>query len=213
MPEPLVVLGGGEHAFVVCDAALSRPDLFTLVGVADPSPCEDLTRTFGIAWLGDDDAAMRTLAAETRIVLGVGAPRRVREVIVARWAAHASRWATVVHSRAEVSRFASLGEGVVVLACAVVNACASVGEHAIINSGAVVEHHASVGRFAHVAPRAVIGGGARVGAGAHVGLGASVRDHVEVGDRVTIGMGAAVVSKVAADETVVGVPARSLPGG
>lgn len=211
MPEPLVIVGGGEHAFVVMDAALSRPELFTPFGFADPVPCEDLARSFGLQWLGSDEDAIRTLPPDAVLVVGIGLASTLRERVVACWAEHARRWRAVIHARATVSASAQVDPGAVVFAGAIVNARASVGAHAIVNSGAIVEHHASIGAFAHVAPGAVIGGGARIGEAATVGLGASVRDHVIVGARATIGMGSAVVSSVAAGATVIGVPARPRP--
>ena len=206
MPESLIVIGGGEHAHVVIDAARAQPDRFVIVGIVDPSPSTAFD--FGVPWLGDDRTAAAGLTGEARIVLGLGGPPALRQKVAAAWATHSWRWTTVVHPRASVSPSAQLEGGAVVLANAVVNACAHVGAHAIVNSGAIVEHHVVLGPFVHVAPRAVLGGGAKVGAATHVGLGATVRDHVEIGERTVVGMAAAVTRSFAGDVTLIGVPAR-----
>ncbi len=210
-PSPLVIVGAGEHAHVVIDAARSRPDLWMLVGYCNPQPSEETTRRFSLPWLGDDDAVLAQRGADTRFVMGVGAlaPSPRRQELVARYAARAARWATIVHARAIVADSASLGEGAVVLAGAVVNSGASIGAHVIVNSGAIVEHDVRVGPFAVLASACAIGGGAAIGDGAFVGLGGRVRDHVRVGARALVGMGAVVVSDVSDDVEVVGVPARS----
>lgn len=212
--QQLVVLGGGEHARVVIEAARSIPGAWRVVGLADPGPVERTLALTGVAHLGDDAAfAARYLATDAGdrpwLVLGIGLPAGVnaRAALVRRFGADAA-WATVVHGAAWVSPSATVGAGTVVLAGAVVNAGATLGRHSIVNSAAVVEHDVTVGDGAHIAPGAVLGGGVIVGADAMIGLGAIVRDHVCVGAGALVGMGAVVVADVAPGATVTGNPAR-----
>ncbi len=230
--EPLVVLGAGEHARVVIDAARSggrwRP--IGVVGSAaaagrpvgaarsgGATPAEQAVLG-GIPDLGDDDAYLELLAGTApqrrpALIVGVGAivDRRRRRAIVDRYGPDA-RWATVVHERAIVARSAGLEPGCVVLAGAIVGPNASIGAHAIVNSGAIVEHDVTIGAFAQVGPGVAVGGATIIGDDAFIGLGARVRDHVIVGPGATVGMGAVVVSDVAAGTTVVGLPARMREG-
>ncbi len=218
-PRPLVVLGGGEHARVVIDAALTRPEAWRVEGVVDPEPAERTRQLLGVAHLGDDRAFERWLAGRDPddrpwLVIGVGAApgAEVRRRLAALHA-RSGRWATIVHAAAWVSPAATLEAGSVVLAGAVVNAGARIEAHAIVNSRAVVEHDAVVGAFAHLAPGAIVGGGARIGDDAFVGQGALVRDHVTVGAGATVGMGAVAVADVPAGARVVGSPARAMRAG
>jgi acetyltransferase EpsM len=183
----LGLIGGGEHARVVAEAA-------TLAGFAVRGALADqvdppLTR------IADD--------ADLPWIIAIGGN-------AVRWriAQTARRWATIVHPRAWISPSAVLGAGVFVGPGALVHAGARVGDHAIINSGAIVEHDAILGCACHIAPGAVLGGGVRVGDRAVVALGARVRDHRSIGDDATVGMGAVAVADVPAGATVVGVPAR-----
>ncbi|HEY3163960.1 MAG TPA: NeuD/PglB/VioB family sugar acetyltransferase [Candidatus Limnocylindrales bacterium] len=213
---PLIVLGGGEHARVVIEAARTRPERWVVQGYAAPASAvgNDMS---DVPWLGDDDAVaarLSDLGPDERpwLVLGFGGGES-RDGLAARVVATerfggAARWAVVVHATAWVSPTSKLEPGAVILAQAVVNAGARVGRHAIVNSGAVVEHDVQVGEGSHVAPGAVIGGGTRVGAGTFIGLGARVRDHIEVGAGAVVGMGAVVVGSIGPGEVVVGVPAR-----
>ena len=211
--RPLVILGGGEHARVVADAARSSPDSWELVGFGTADATEPPDTGLGLPWLGDDAAVERWLAGRrpaerASLVLGFGAAAPARAAVADGFPA--ADWATLVHATATVSPSAVLGAGAVVLAGAVINAGARIGTHAIVNSAAVVEHDVVVGPFAHLGPGVVVGGGATIGAATHVGLGAIVRDHVTVGERVTVGMGAVVVADVPDGETVVGNPAARL---
>ncbi len=216
----LVVVGGGEHAAVVVDAALSRPDTWRVAGYLAPMRSERLAAMDpAIEHLGADDAWATDAVANDaatggpQLVLGFGGGIRPgdRERTVEGFAA-GTRWAAVIHAAATVSSSATVGAGAFVGPKAVVGPGATLGEHAIVNSGAIVEHDVVVGPYAHVAPGAVIGGGAQIGRGAFIGLGARVRDHVTVGDRVVVGMGAAVVGDVAADRMVLGLPAADPDG-
>jgi acetyltransferase EpsM len=215
-PRPIVIVGGGEHARVVIEAVRSRPDAWTVVGIADPGPATRTRELLAVEHLGDDgDLADRIerMDADRRpwCVLGfVGSDGVAGRSEAVRRFGPAVRWATIVHDRAWVSPSASLGAGSVVLAGAVVNAGAVIGQHAIVNTRAVVEHDVVLGDHVHVGPGAVIGGAARIGAGALIALGALVRDHVEVGPGATVGMGAVVVADVPPGVVVAGSPARPL---
>lgn len=214
---PLIVLGGGEHARVVIEAARTQGERWVVQGYVAPDAGNGAATATDVPWLGDDGVLatrIEGLAPNDRpwLVLGFGGGETAAG-LAARTAATerfgpAARWATVVHATAWTSPTAALEPGAVVLAHAVVNTGAHVGPHAIVNSAAVVEHDVVVGRGAHVAPGAVIGGSTRIGDHAFIGLGARVRDHIEIGAGAVIGMGAVVVESVAAGATVVGIPAR-----
>ena len=209
-PRQLVLVGGGEHARVVLDAARKTARSWTVVGYADPEKSAELEK-LGVPRLGDDSA----LLGEVSRYWFVGAQGTIgkpstRQRVVERYTAAGARWATVVHPAATVSESAELAEGVAVLAGAIINPAARIGAHCIVNTAAVIEHDVTVGKLTHVAPGAAIGGGASLGEGVYVGLGARIRDHVRVGDHAIVGIGAVVLADVAAGATVVGVPARPL---
>jgi sugar O-acyltransferase (sialic acid O-acetyltransferase NeuD family) len=198
--RPLVILGAGEHARVVAEAAAADPDAWRVVELVDQ---------------GTDAALRDRLDAAGRadgpwLVVGFGGPPAARRRVVEAMGADA-RWAVVVHPAAWVSPSARVEAGAVVLAGSVVNAGAIVGRHAIVNSRVVVEHDVRVGAFSHLAPGAIVGGGTAIGDDTTIGLGAAIRDHIGVGSRATVAMGAVVVADVPDDATVLGVPARPRP--
>lgn len=217
--RPLVVIGGGEHARVVIEAARSQREAWRLLGVVDRDPAARTTALLDVAHLGDDDDLLATLsmtAPDERpwliIGFGGGAADAVRRAAAVTRFGQGSRWATLVHATAWVAPSATLGEGTVVLAGAVVNAGARVGCHAILNTRAVLEHDVVIGDYANIGPGALVGGGATVGANAFIAMAAAVRDHVTVGQGATVGMGAVVVGDVEPGLTVVGNPARAIVG-
>lgn len=206
--QRLIVIGGGEHARVVIEAARSRPGLWSVLGFVDPEPCSETCARLGVERLGGDDALAAYPDALAVIGFGAAGEARARAAAVSRAAKHVRGWATVVHASAVVSASARLEPGAVVMAGAIVQTGATLGAHSVVNTGAVIEHDVQLGSFSQVAPGAVLGGRCAIGDGAYVGLGASVRDHVSIGANAMIGMGAVVVRDVPPGVTVKGVPAR-----
>lgn len=209
-PRELIVIGGGEHARVVIEAARSRSDLWNVVGFVDGQPCPETAARLRVRQFASDDKALRQ-AATAFFVLGIAriGSAELRRGIVTRFTKAGARWGTVVHRAAVVSETAWLGEGTVILATAVVNSGAVIGAHGVVNTAAVIEHDVKFGDFALAAPGAIVGGGAEIGADCYLGLGSRVRDHVSVGRAALIGMGAVVVESVAAGLEVIGMPARA----
>jgi acetyltransferase EpsM len=204
----LIVIGGGEHARVVIEAAQSNPRVWRVVGFVDPEPCEETRQRMGVPRLGGDDALRAYPDAASILGFGSVVDTTARIGALERLAPLVAHWATVVHRDATISPTAALDEGTVIMARAVVQSGAKVGCHAIINTAVVIEHDVWLGEHVQVASGAVIGGGTRVARAAYIGLGASVRDHIRIGEGAVIAMGATVIRDVAAGVVVMGAPAR-----
>jgi acetyltransferase EpsM len=208
----LVVIGGGEHARVLIEAARTRPDLWQVRGYVDVEPRPETERRLGVPRLGSDEEGRALVrGGEVQFILGLAGlgSREARAAVAKAYDEAGARWATVVHANAWVSPSASLGAGVFISAGAVLNSGARADRHVVINSGAIVEHDVQVEEFTQVSPGAVIGGGVRMGRQVYVGLGACIRDHLEIGEGATVGMGAVVVASVPSEVVVIGNPARA----
>ena len=211
MPKNLVIVGGGEHAQVVAEAAQSHPDLWMVKGFVDRDSAARIRNLPQLPHLGSDDA-LRDLPSGEQwwAVLGIGALTRpsLRSEVVSSLIGCEIHWASIVHAAAYISPAATLRDGSVVMAGAIVNPNAILGTHCVVNTGAIVEHDVHIGDFSLISPGVVIGGGAVVEEDCLIGLGATVRDHVRIGRNATVGMGAVVVKDVAPGATVIGIPAR-----
>lgn len=201
----MYVYGAKGHGKVIAEMVLACGDDlagFFDDGVAAGSP---VLSSLVLGGFG----ALSSIPPGSLVALGIGA-NAVRERVAARLVDSGFRLATVIHPSAVVSASARIGTGTVVMALAVVNAEATVGRGVILNSRSVTEHECVVDDFAHLSPGATLGGQAHVGRRAHIGLNASVIHLGSIGDDVTVGAGACVVRPVAANLTVVGVPARPI---
>ena len=207
MSDGLIVIGGGEYARVVIEAAQAQG--FDVLGFVDPQPCEETCQRLKVRHLGTDD----NLPESPLLVLAVGSVKveDTRSKIVQKIEARrAVRWTTVVHPRAWVSPTAIVEPSAVILAGAVVCSGARIGAHAIVNICASIDHDVVVGKFVHVAPHAALGGGAQIGDHAYIGMSAVIRDHRKVAERTLVGMAAVVTKEFPAGAVLIGSPARTL---
>lgn len=200
----VIILGTGNHAKVACDILLEMGSAVRgFLGDDESTHGKDV---MGFPVLGPIDS-WKTLAPAA-LALGAGS-NQLRKEFMARCVG--ATWVTMIHPRANVSRFAQIGEGAMVAFGACVGPLAVVGRGAIINTKASVDHDCSIGDFAHVAVGATLAGTVSLGEGAMIGAGATVIQNLEVGAWAVVGAGAAVIRPVPAGVTVVGVPARAKP--
>ncbi|MCH4007896.1 2,3,4,5-tetrahydropyridine-2,6-dicarboxylate N-acetyltransferase [Companilactobacillus sp.] len=109
-----------------------------------------------------------------------------------------------------------IGDNAVVMMGAVINIGAEIGKGTMIDMGAVLGGRAIVGENSHIGANSVLAGviepasadPVRIGNNVTVGANAVVLEGVQVGDNAVVGAGAVVTKDVAANEVVVGVPAK-----
>lgn len=202
MPTNIVVIGQGGHGRVVADTVHNLG--FCIAKVYDDNPRESKTRVYSDHLV---EQAPMTLAGDALWHVAIG-DNHNRHDIISRYETALDRLITLVHGRAVISKYSSIGSGCFVAANAVVGPDAKLGKGCIINHGAVVDHDCSLADFVHVAPNATLGGGVSVGNCSLVGSGAVVLPGIRVGDNVVVGSGAVVTADVPNGQVVIGVPAR-----
>lgn len=171
----------------------------------DP-PAKEL---YGIPVLGglEDWPQHATPAMEFVVALGDGERRaQYGDAILASGAALAS----VVHPRAAVSPYATLGRGVAIMAGVNVSPAAVIGDYVVLNANCSVDHDCVLERGVQFGPGVTLAGNVTVEEGAFVGVGASVMPGVRIGANAVVGAGAVVIRDVPAGAKVAGNPAKVL---
>jgi sugar O-acyltransferase (sialic acid O-acetyltransferase NeuD family) len=151
---------------------------------------------------------------EAGVIGGIGSPR-ARQITMEKAAAAGFSFATLVHPRAEYSRFVEFGQGSVVCAGNILTTNITLGEHVQINLDCTIGHDVIMGEFTTLAPGVHVSGWVHFGKRVYVGTGAVFINGTHerplfVGDDAVVGAGACVTKSVEAATTVVGVPASPI---
>ena len=201
----LIMVGGGGHCRSLIDVAESAG--YSVLGILD------LPENVGKEFLStqvigtDDDIPAYVDQAEFVIAVGSIKDPSTRIRLFEQVKAAGGKLATVVASTARVSKYATLGEGTVVMHHALVNAGAKVGSNVILNSFSDIEHDSVIGDHCHVSTGAIVNGGCRVGSACFVGSGAVLVQGINVGEGIVIGAGSLVVGNISTKGVYAGNPA------
>lgn len=210
----VIILGTGGNCIDILDALLAieaaTPGTLVCAGFLDDDERTHGTTIHGCPVLGSLADTRRY--PDTFFVNGIGSVRnfwRKREIIE-RADIPESRLYTVVHPSAQISRFATVGPGTVVLQNSVIASDASVGKHVMILPLSVISHDAQIGDYSTIAGGVSVSGNVRVGEGCYLGTGCAIRENVRVADHALCAMGSNVLSDVPEGTVVAGNPARRL---
>ena len=139
-------------------------------------------------------------------VIGLAFPQ-TKKKIVEMLKARGAKFATIIHPTALVSKFAEIGEGVVITQRSGLNANAKVGDFVTILES-VVGHDACVGDYSTLSGNVSVNGHVQVGSMVYAGCGSMIAPGKKIGDGAQIGIGSVVISNVKVGTTVFGNPAK-----
>lgn len=186
----LILIGGGGHCKSVIDVAESAG--YNILGILDMP--EDIGKSvLDYKVIGtDDDIPQFVDKAEFIITVGFIKSPAIRMRIFDKVREAGGKLATIIASTAHVSRYASLGEGTVVMHQAVVNAGAKIGENCIINTFCNIEHDAVIGDQCHISTGTMVNGDCKVGKTCFIGSQSVLANGISICDDVIVGAGSLV---------------------
>lgn len=186
----LILIGGGGHCKSVIDVAESAG--YTILGILDRSiPVGETVLEYMV--LGNDDLIEPYLdRAEFLVTVGQIKSPAIRIRLNKMVKDAGGKLATVIAPTAHVSKYASIGEGTVVMHQAVVNAGAQIGMGCIVNTFANIEHDVKLGDFCHVSTGAMVNGEAVIGEGTFIGSQSVVNQCVKVCNMTVVASGSVV---------------------
>ena len=202
----LAILGGGGHARVVSDTAECL-GWRSIEFFDDAWPALQSIGQWPVS--GDTNALLQSFDKFDGVVVAIG-DNAIRYSKINQLVAADIPLISLLHPAATISAHAKIGCCVVAFAGVVVNTGAVIGDGTILNTGCSIDHDCILDKCVHISPGARLAGTVNVGSCTWIGIGASVKQSINIGSGVKIGAGAAVVNDIAADLTVVGVPAKNL---
>lgn len=116
----------------------------------------------------------------------------------------------LIDKTANVSKSASIGEGVFIGKGSIINTDTDIGEQSIINTGAIIEHDCQIGSFCHVSPGSTLSGNVKVGNRSHIGSNATLIQNISIGENTMIGAGSVVVKDIKSNVKAYGNPCREV---
>lgn len=197
MENKIVLFGASGHCKVVIDILQSNDEV--VEAIIDDNP--KLVELLGISVFHSTEF---TPIVNQKSIVTIG-DNAIRKKIVQRIGGDFHR---AIHPHAIISKFASLGEGIVIAPGVIINADVTIGKHCIINTAAIVEHDCVIEDYVHLSPNSALAGGVSVGEGTHIGIGAKVIQGIKIGKWATIGAGAVIIKDVPDFAVVVGNPGK-----
>ena len=190
MMKPLILIGGGGHCKSVIEAAESAG--YQILGVLDmPEEVgKDILSTKVIGT--DDDIPSYVDKAEFVITFGFIKNPAIRIKLYNKVKEAGGKFATIVACTAHVSKYATIGEGTVVMHQAFVNAGAKIGNNVILNTFSNIEHDAVIGNQCHISTGTMVNGDCKVGDNCFIGSQSVLANGISVGDDIVVGAGSLV---------------------
>ncbi len=142
------------------------------------------------------------------VVVAVSDPQKRQKAVEA--LDIATRYATLIHPTAVISKWADLGVGSIATAGTIVTCNIEIGAHAHLNLHTSIGHDCRIGDYFTAAPGARISGSCILGNKVYIGTNASVRQDVCICDNVVIGMGSVVLNDINTEGVYAGNPVKKI---
>ena len=190
MNKNLILIGGGGHCKSVIEVAESTG--YTIIGILD-RPEEVGKKVLAYEVIGvDDDIPLYVDKAEFVITVGFIKNSALRIKLFNKVLEAGGKLATLIASTAYVSKYAKIGQGIVVMHQAFVNAGAVIGDNAIINTFANIEHDAHIGNQCHISTGAMVNGDCVVSDNCFIGSQSVLANAISICPDVVVGAGSLV---------------------
>lgn len=200
MDKRIILVGGFHEIIELCENIG-----YTIIGIIDNNIVDHY---LNYPILGTDEDAHEILKnnSNTPLVITPDAPL-IREKLFNYYFNIGFNFETIISSKANISKSASIGIGSIIQDGVNISANTSIGIFNKLNSGSNVMHDCKIGDFVTIAPNAVVLGRIEVGKNTYIGANSTILPNTIIGDNVIVGAGAVVTKNINRDIIVKGNPA------
>lgn len=169
--ENLLIVGAGGHGRVVAEAAELMGKWENIMFLDDRV---DVDRVLGHSIIGKLNDYKRFTDKCKDAIVCIGNNEK-RLGLIEKLLEVGYKVPEIIHPKASVSRYSSIGAGSVILAGAVVNTNSSIGRGCIININSCVDHDSMVYDGVHIVSGAIVRSMCKIGKLSCIGAGATVK--------------------------------------
>ena len=188
----IILIGGGGHCKSVIDV-IEQEGRFEIAGIVDKPELLG-SNVLGYSVIGNDSDLGNLAKRYQYALITVGQIKspllRIKLFDLATEAGFILP--SIISPNAYVSKYASIGNGVIIMHNALVNVSASIGDNCIVNSKALIEHDCSISKHCHISTNATINGGVIVQSGCFIGSGTITKESITIGENSFIKAGSLV---------------------
>lgn len=201
--DTLIIIGAGGHGQVIADCAELTNKYKRIVFLDDCYP----QRNKNLHWdiIGTSSSFLEHIN-NADFIVAFGNNKR-RGQILNKLSDSQASIVSIVHPSACISKYSTIGLGVVIFANTVINIGSEIQDGCIINTSASIDHDCIVESYVHISPGAHIAGGVTIGKQSWVGIGASVIECINLAPNTQIAAGAVVTKSTQENALYAGVPA------
>lgn len=199
MNDSVLLIGSGGHASVLLDMLIEQKT--KVLGYVSPLPAVNQKLFSNFHWFKSDEDILQFDKSTIKLVNGIGSlpENTLRADFYSKYQQIGYSFATLISTEAEVSRYATLEEGVQVMRGAIIQTGTNVGYNSIVNTGSIVDHDCSIGSNNHIAPGVSISGQVTSQKNVHFGTGSSVIQSININENVIVGAGSTITKDVEAN--------------
>lgn len=162
MKDKIIIVGAFHETVELCELCDKE-----IIGIIDGSYSAEF---LGYPILGTDDDAINIYRkySDCKIVISPDSPR-IKQKLAQIYSEVGFSFATVISPKANISRTATIGQGVVIQSGVNVSSFAVIGDFCKLNFNCNIMHDVNVGNFCIIAPNAVLLGRSKVGSNSYIG--------------------------------------------
>ncbi|MDP3464906.1 MAG: acetyltransferase [Sulfuricurvum sp.] len=192
MRSKILLIGGGGHCKSVIDV-IEQEGKYSIAGIIDQKERIG-QKVLGYEIMGCDDELEDLFQRYKYAVISVGQLKSpdVRIKLFNQLQTIGFILPPIISPRAYLSKYASIGEGTVILHDVLINANATIGKNCIINTKALVEHDVTIEDNCHISTGAILNGGTVVRANTFFGSNAVSKEYAVIAEKSFIKAGSVV---------------------
>ena len=210
MTKKIAIIGAGGCArdvLDICDACNQVKKTYEVLGFIIDKQYGTPGTFINDRHILGDYGWLEKHANQVFVTCAVGAPQH-RYKLIRRAQKLDCQFFNLIHPSAILTRWITLGEGVIITAGCILTNQIRLGSHVHINLGCTIAHNAVFEDFVTLAPGVHISGNVNLRNGCYIGTGANVIEKLNLGEWSVIGAGSTITRDIPPNTTVVGVPGK-----